>query len=198
METTTANSSAGFAVAVDNGLTRATRPRRIIIGQSGKKLTNGEISDTEFNDRFDRYIVARLSAGTEQTFNVTVFGGETGREYSVFTVTMVFKRAYQGDIEFNDIKSKNLDDEVIIDKEAKTITVNYTGDTAAISPVVGSSIIARVYAADDVTIIYPSSFDGRRGYAVRASNGAVQTADLVLKVVNDTTTYRVTFNYVGA
>ena len=197
METTTANSSAGFAVAVDNGLTKATRPRRIIAGQSGKSLSVGEISDTALKDRFDRYIVARLSAGTEQTFNVTVFGGETGREYSVFTVTMVFKRVYEGDIEFAELKSKNAD-EVIFDNEANTITVNYSGDSATIAPVVAGGVSVRVYSADDKTVIYSSAVDGKSGYAVKASNGAVQTAELILRIGNDTTTYAVTFNYVGA
>ncbi len=85
--------SAGIAVSVNNGLTSATRPRRVITAVSGYSLAHGNINKTtepELADTFDRYVVARRSKGLEQTFKVVVHGGKTGRSYTVYTVTVKF------------------------------------------------------------------------------------------------------------
>ncbi len=89
-ETLPGVTSAGFAVRVDNNFTKATRPRRVLTAKSGYSLAHGDIK-TEEKDTFDRYVVARRSAGTTQTYQVKVHGGEDGLTYSWYTVTVVFK-----------------------------------------------------------------------------------------------------------
>ncbi len=59
------------------------------------------------------------------------------------------------------------------------------------APVVVSG--TKVYIANGIT----ASVDGVKGVAVKAENGAQQTATLTLKIGNDTTDYTVNFNYVG-
>jgi len=89
-ETLPGVTSAGFAVRVDNNFTKANRPRRILTAKSGYSLSHGDIK-TEEKDTFDRYVVARRSAGTTQTYQVKVHGGEDGLSYTWYTVTVVFK-----------------------------------------------------------------------------------------------------------
>jgi len=85
--------SAGIAVAVNNGLDSNTRTRRIITAVKGYNLAHGNINKTanpELADKFDRYVVARRSMGLEQTFKVVVHGGKQGRTSTVYTVTIKF------------------------------------------------------------------------------------------------------------
>ena len=89
-ETLPGVTSAGFAVRVDNDFTKATRPRRVLTAKSGYNLSHGDIK-TEEKDTFDRYVVARRSAGKTQTYQVKVHGGKDGLTYSWYTVTVVFK-----------------------------------------------------------------------------------------------------------
>ncbi len=89
-ETLAGVSSAGFAVSVDNGLDKSTRPRRLLTAKSGMSLAHGDIKTAE-KDTFDRYVVARRSKGSTQTYQVKVHGGENGLTYTWYTVTVVFK-----------------------------------------------------------------------------------------------------------
>ena len=89
-ETLPGVTSAGFAVRVDNDFTKATRPRRVLTAKSGMNLAHGDIK-TEEKDTFDRYVVARRSAGATQTYQVKVHGGEDGLKFTWYTVTVVFK-----------------------------------------------------------------------------------------------------------
>ena len=85
--------SAGIAVAVNNGLDSNTRTRRIITAVSGYSLAHGNINKTtnpELADKFDRYVVVRRSKGLEQTFKVVVHGGKQGRTSTVYSVTVKF------------------------------------------------------------------------------------------------------------
>ena len=89
-ETEKGVTSAGFAVSVDNNFTKATRPRRLLTAKSGMKLSHGDIK-TSGKDIYDRYVVARRSAGETQTNQVKVQGGKDGLTYTWYTVTVVFK-----------------------------------------------------------------------------------------------------------
>lgn len=190
-ESSTAYTSAGFAVAVDKSVaTLAARPRRQLTAGSGYGLAHGPVDKTQEN-KYDRYVVARLSKGTEQTYRVKVAGGEDGLAYSWFTVTVKFNRVYDGDIEFAEMLQKNIDS-YNFNNETNTIDITYSGDSAAIAPVLISGCKASVSGTYTVT-----SINDVKGYAVKASDGDSQTIILTLKVGNDTTAYTVNFNHVA-
>ena len=190
-ESSTAFSSTGFAVAVDNGLNYATRPRRLVTAVQGYNLAHGEFTEsTENVDRFDRYVVARLSKGTEQTYKIKVHGGEDGLTYSIYTVTVVFKRNYQGDIEFTELLTKNVD-AYDFNETTKTIDVYYSSTKAILSPVVIDG--CRLSFTGGIS----SSIDGNKAVAVKSENGSEQTVTMTLKVGNDTTDYTIKFHYIG-
>ena len=186
-ETTTANTSAGFAVKVDvqGAANYKDRPRRQLTAVSGYNLSHGPIDNTTNQNIYDRYVVARLAVGLEQTFEVKVHGGADGLAYTIYTVTVKFNRVYQGDIEFADVLTSNVD-RYEFDDVTNTFTVYYTGEKAAIALTNPSG--SRIFV--DGTAAY---IDGYKGLAANVANGETQTGIITFKVVNDTTDYIVNF-----
>ncbi|MDP4118666.1 MAG: hypothetical protein Q8873_05690 [Bacillota bacterium] len=201
-ETYTTNTSAGFAVNVNNGLTKDTRPRRTVIAASGYGCAYGDITTdgtdgTVSMDQYDRYVVARQANGLEQTFPVKIFGGEDGRTYTVYNVTVKFLRAYAGDIPLTDLKTGGTDS-CTFDDATNTFTVNYSGDSATIAPVYSSDTTTRQITVATGTIKYNTKLNGRNGYAVKKADGVNQTIYITVYNGFDSTTYTVNLNYVGA
>jgi len=178
----------GFAVSVGNNLGVSRRPRRIITAQGGKKLGHGAISD-DSKEVYDRYVVARKSAGLEQNFKVKVFGGEKGLTYCWYTVKVKFSGETSGDTEFADLLTVHADS-CEFDDETNTIDVFYSGDYVAIAPIINSS--DNLTTGED-SEAFKTVIDGTHAIGVYAKNGEKQTTQFTISSGEKTTVYTVNF-----
>lgn len=180
----------GFAVNVGNGLDVLGRPRKILTGQAEKSLGYGTL-DEETKVDFDRSVIARKSAGVEQTFKVKVFGGEKGLTYCWYTVNVKFPENLNGNVDFADLLTLNAES-CEYDDNTKTIDVFYSSDYVAVAPVLNNLVNL---TADVKNNIFITAIEGTYAIGVYAENGENQTTRFTLSTEGKSTVYTVNFHH---